>query len=270
MIKIKNKQLKLLAVRKEAPYGRYLNIEQINDSQLKSMYSIYEQYYYNTQFSIFKDDFNKKSGAILIFHPKTQQIVGFSTITVQHFYLKGKDYTVLFSGDTVIEKEFWGTRALQSTMLKLILKLRVQYPFNELYWLLISKGYKTYLLLANNYYTYYPNLEGENQHLASIVQHYCQTFFPEYYDLNTGLLNFGDDYQPLKGDVAPITDEMRAKNPKIKFFEQQNPTWPAGTELPCIGRIGWTELARYPIRFITKPSSKGKHEAKTHKRGSAE
>lgn len=132
---------------KNATYGQYFEKEQIDTERLKVMYSIYEQYYENTRFSIFVDDFKNKSGAILIFDSETDEIVGFSTVVVQHFYLNGKDYTVLFSGDTVILKKFWGTRTLQSTMLKLMIKLRIKYPFNELYWLLISKGYKTYLLL---------------------------------------------------------------------------------------------------------------------------
>ena len=55
-----------------------------------------------------------------------------------------------------------------------MIKLRIKYPFNELYWLLISKGYKTYLLLANNYYVYYPNIKDENQHLSEVVEHYCE------------------------------------------------------------------------------------------------
>jgi hypothetical protein len=45
--------------------------------------------------------------------------------------------------------------------------------------------------------------------------------FGEYYDKEVGLLNFGDDYQPLKGEVAPITEEMRITNPKIDFFERK-------------------------------------------------
>ncbi|WP_151813873.1 hypothetical protein [Acinetobacter ursingii] len=246
---------------KTAPYGKYLEREKIKYSQLTEMYLIYEKYYENTKFSIFEADFKKKSGAILIFHPITNQVVGFSTVVVQHFYLDGKNYTTLFSGDTVIEKEFWGTRALQSTMLKLLIKLRVSYPFNELYWLLISKGYKTYLLLANNYYVYYPHVKGKHSHLANVIDHYCKSFFSQYYDQKTGLINFGDDYQPLKGEVAPITDEMRLNNPKIRFFEKMNPTWIEGTELPCIGEIAWKDLARYPMRFFTKPMSKGKTEA---------
>ncbi|ENX41485.1 MULTISPECIES: hypothetical protein [unclassified Acinetobacter] len=246
---------------KESTYGQYVEKEQIDIDRLKVMYSIYEQYYENTKFSIFVDDFKKKSGAILIFNSETDEIVGFSTVVVQHFYLNGKDYTVLFSGDTVILRAYWGTRTLQSTMLKLMIKLRVKYPFNELYWLLISKGYKTYLLLANNYYVYYPNIKDENQHLSTVVEHYCENFFGEYYDKEAGLLNFGNDYQPLKGEVAPITEEMRAKNPNIHFFEQMNPTWTVGTELPCIGRLGWKDLARFPVKLITKPASKGRCEA---------
>lgn len=246
---------------KEATYGQYIEKEQIDIYRLKAMYSIYEQYYENTKFSIFADDFKKKSGAILIFNSETDEIVGFSTVAVQHFYLNGKDYTVLFSGDTVILKAYWGARSLQSSMLKLLIRLRVKFPFNELYWLLISKGYKTYLLLANNYYVYYPNIKDENQHLSTVIEHYCENFFGEYYDKEIGLLNFGDDYQPLKGEIAPITEEMRVKNPNIHFFEQKNPTWVTGTELPCIGRIGWIDLARYPLKFIMKPVSHGKNEA---------
>lgn len=113
---------------KNATYGQYFEKEQIDTERLKVMYSIYEQYYENTRFSIFVDDFKNKSGAILIFDSETDEIVGFSTVVVQHFYLNGKDYTVLFSGDTVILKKFWGTRTLQSTMLKLMIKLRIKYP----------------------------------------------------------------------------------------------------------------------------------------------
>lgn len=244
-----------------APNGKYVELEKIKFTQLKEMFLIYEKYYANTKFSIFEADFKKKSGAILIFHPLSNKVIGFSTVVVQHFYLNGKNYTTLFSGDTVIEKEFWGTRTLQSTMLKLLIKLRISFPFNKLYWLLISKGYKTYLLLANNYYVYYPHVKGKHSHLSYVIDYYCKSFFSQYYDQKTGLINFGDDYQPLKGEVAPITDDMRRNNPKIRFFEELNPTWMDGTELPCIGEIAWKDLARYPMRFFTKPISKGQTEA---------
>lgn len=51
---------------KNTTYGQYFEKEQIDTERLKVMYSIYEQYYENTRFSIFVDDFQNKSGAILI------------------------------------------------------------------------------------------------------------------------------------------------------------------------------------------------------------
>lgn len=72
---------------KNTTYGQYFEKEQIDTERLKVMYSIYEQYYENTRFSIFVDDFQNKSGAILIFDSETDEIVGFSTVVVQHFYL---------------------------------------------------------------------------------------------------------------------------------------------------------------------------------------
>ncbi|SSP19364.1 Uncharacterised protein [Acinetobacter baumannii] len=40
---------------KNATYGQYFEKEQIDTERLKVMYSIYEQYYENTRFSIFVD-----------------------------------------------------------------------------------------------------------------------------------------------------------------------------------------------------------------------
>lgn len=247
-------------MKRKSPHGKYVKKQHISLENLKKMYSIYAQYYANTKFSIFQADFEKKQGAILIFHPETNEVVGFSTVAIQHLVMEGKRYTFVFTGDTIVEREFWGHRTLVKTYVKLLMKLRLQYPFDNFYWLLISKGYKTYLLLANNCYVYYPHFEGKNGHLKPIVEQYCHEFFAKYYEDKTGLLNFGDDYQPLKGEVAPITDEMRRNNPKISFFEQQNPTWRAGTELPCVGGLSWTDLMRYPLRYLTKPVSEGKKE----------
>jgi hypothetical protein len=41
------------------------------------------------------------------------------------------------------------------------------------------------------------HVNGENEHLSNVIEHYCENFFGEYYDKEVGLLNFGD-YQPIK------------------------------------------------------------------------
>lgn len=164
---------------------------------------------------------------------------------------------MVFFGDTIIEEAYWGSRALQRAMFRYVINFKIKHTTQPIYWILISKGFKTYLLLANNYCTYYPNIENENQHLEKYVKAYCDQFFSEYYDEKNKLIDFGDNYQCLKADVAPITDEMRLKNNKISFFEKCNPTWVNGTELPCIGEITWTDLMIIAKRFVTKSKSKG-------------
>src|SRR5687767_14847765 len=58
---------------------------------------------------------------------------------------------VLFSGDTVIHPDWWGTRALHAGFIAYGLRRWIRRPWRPIYWLLLSKGYKTYLLLVNNF-----------------------------------------------------------------------------------------------------------------------
>ncbi|XID75610.1 hypothetical protein ACF3NA_03475 [Alkanindiges sp. WGS2144] len=253
--------MKLFKLAQTELKAKFQKVEKFTVQDLKVMYSIYEKYYENTSFNIFQQDFYRKTGAFIIYDPETSRIVGFSTLLSCNIKTSKKTYHALFSGDTVIEKEFWGSRALQRAMYLYLLAEKFRHPTEPVYWMLISKGFKTYLLLANNFFTYYPHFEGEHQYLSEIVDSYCRQYFADYYNPAHKILDFGSDYQPLKQSVAPITEHMRVTNPKIKFFEQCNPNWVQGTELPCIGEITWQDIAKYAQRFISKPISQGKLEA---------
>ncbi|AOA58061.1 hypothetical protein [Acinetobacter larvae] len=254
-------EFKLWRKASKQPYSEYKDVKQITVLQLKQMYNIYKKYYENTSFELFESDFLQKTGVFLIFAPIHQRVVGFSTITERDFLVGEKAQHGFFSGDTIIEKEYWGTRALQRAMMRYIFRYKLKYPTQSVYWLLISKGFKTYLLLANNYQRYYPNLDHHHSYLKDYVQSYCETYFKSYYDSRTGLLNFGDDYQALKQQVAPIHASLRQQHLKIDFFEQCNPTWVQGTELPCIGEVTWRDMFAAIKGHLLKPISKGRADA---------
>lgn len=251
-------ELKLLRKFTKEPYSKYCPVKTLSGNDIHKMYNIYQQYYSNTDFDIFKKDLLEKTGVFIIREPLKDRLVGFSTIMERDFIVDGKVAHGFFSGDTIIEEAYWGSRALQRAMFRYVVKLKIKHATKPIYWILISKGFKTYLLLANNYYTHYPNYQKENQHLEKYVDAYCQQFFGEYYDKASGLLNFGDNYQALKSDVAPITDEMRSKSNKIAYFEELNPTWESGTELPCIGRLDWIDFYHSAQQFIKKATGKQK------------
>ena len=84
----------------------------------------------------------------------------------------------------------------------LMARLLADFPGDDLYWFLISKGYKTYLLLTNNFYNYYPNVNGGDERYRRVTEAYCEALFPEAFDRKRMLLDFGNEYVCLKGDVA--------------------------------------------------------------------
>ena len=239
----------------------YHRIADIDVHDIRQMYAVYSQYYDNTTWEVFLHDLSRKTGAFLVRKVSDGRVVGFSTLMICDITVGRRTVHAMFSGDTVIERAFWGSRALQLEFYKFLLAEKLRNPRRPIYWLLISKGYKTYLLLANNFYNFYPRVDQQDHDLADIVDAYCEQMFPAYYRREKGILDFGADYQPLRGDVAEINDRMRLENPKIRFFEERNPEWQRGTELPCIGEITWKDLAKFVTRYLTKPISKGHLEA---------
>lgn len=240
--------------------ARFVRIADIDVHAIRQMYQVFAQYYENTSWDIFLADLSKKTGAIIL-RNAAGRVVGFSTLMTCAVDIGGRCVHGVFSGDTIIERAYWGTRALQREFFKFMIAEKFRHPREPIYWFLISKGFKTYLLLANNLFTFYPRHDREEPYLADIVDAYCQQMFPAYYQRDRRILDFGHDYQPLRTDVADITERMREENPAIRFFEDRNPEWRRGTELPCVGEIGWSDLARFTLRFARKPVSKGRLDA---------
>lgn len=238
----------------------YSPIAKIDVHVIRQMYQVFSQYYENTTWEIFLHDLSKKTGAFIMRNP-SGRVVGFSTLMTCDVEVGGRPVRGVFSGDTIIERAYWGSRALQLEFFKFLIAEKARHPFQAIYWFLISKGYKTYLLLANNFFTFYPRHDGNESYLGDIVDAYCEHMFPAYYNRERRILDFGHDYSPLKGDVAEISERMRQETPAIRYFEQLNPEWRRGTELPCVGEIRWKDLIKFTLRYATKPISKGRLEA---------
>jgi hypothetical protein len=242
-------------------------ISSVTVSHIKQMYELYAQYYENTSLDIFLSDLSKKSGVILVERKSDDRLVGFSTQTFFDLKVEGKRVRGIFSGDTIIEKEYWGNNDLANTFYRRLIIERIKRPLVPFYWFLISKGYKTYLLMTNNFYNYYPKVDGNrpgrDDHYRAITEAYCQQLFPDAFDRKNMVLDFGEDYVRLKGEVADITPELKASNPHIAFFDKVNPGWRRGNEVPCLAACDYESLFRsivdVPWKWVKK------HILGTHK-----
>lgn len=226
----------------------------LHSDEVNAMYELFHKYYENVTKEKFVKDLRDKDRVILLRDtvPKEKKIRGFCTLKEIHIQYEGKKVAGLFTGDTIIDAHYWGQTALSIEFFKNLLYTKLKSPGRELYWFLISKGYKTYLSLTNNFYNYYPRYDQETPAREKyILDTFATTTFGELYDPKTQILKCAHLYDRLKKGVAPI-DDKSLKNKKIRYFQDKNPNWQNGEELCCIGRVD-TALVK---KFVTKTLKK--------------
>lgn len=233
--------------------ARVLPVKTLKESQFTEMFHLFEAFYEDVAFERFCLDLKSKSQIILMLN-HIGQIKGFSSVTDYEVKINQKTYRILYSGDTIISPDHWGTTVLVSTFTAHMMKLKLKNPHKEVWWFLLSKGYKTYLLLANNFLHYYPRMEESiPQEYRDLRAHLANLIYPGHYNNETGLLKFDrGEHEHLKHHVAPITEEMMIKKPKIRFFQEQNPEWEKGDELVCLGKIEFRLWFFIPVRSVLK------------------
>src|SRR5690606_10022407 len=130
---------------------------------------------------------------------------------------------------------------------------KIKAPLKPLYWFLISKGYKTYLLMANNFSRHYPRLEEPTPaYYKKIMDEFYSMKFKTLYKSDQGLIIPEGPSCHLKENVADIT-ETQLKVPRIAFFQRSNPNWKDGTELACVAEM----TLLMPIKYALKKMWKG-------------
>lgn len=238
-------------------YTRYHTVDAITVQEIRDMFKVFCRYYENTTLDQFVQDLGKKTGAFVVRRETDDAIVGFSTLGIYSMVVDGRKVRGFFSGDTIVEKEYWGAGAINNAFLKRLLIEAIKDPFTAQYWFLISKGYKTFLLLSRNFPEYYPRPQAQagkdEGHMKNIVQAYCEKLFPGVLDQQNMLLDFGVGANCLKSDITPISDDMR-QDKDIAFFQDCNPGWERGCELPCLGRADLLNFfVPAVIKQLTKP-----------------
>lgn len=237
-----------------------VNVSEIMDKDLSQMFFIFQKYYSNTDFEIFKSDLSKKEMVFLLKDKETKNIKGFSTLVEYEVQVGNKKYKAAFSGDTILEKEYWGDGTLGIAFLKHLFMRKLKNPFSRYYWFLISKGYKTYLLMANNFPVHYPRYEKETPVLEkNIISELSNLIYAGKYDQNTGVIKFdqNDQKDALKCDVANISSDMFI-NPRINYFAQKNKNWQNGDELACLAEMNFMMPLFYQIKILKKRLGKKK------------
>lgn len=236
-----------------------VKVSALTSTEIDEMFRLFGEYYANVSEEQFRQDLLQKEHVFVMRDPQKPDIKGFSTIVSVDAPVIGTGRTRIargfFSGDTVIDKEYWGQGALGVAFLKFLFLQKLRHPLRPLYWFLISKGYKTYLLMANNFVTHYPRYEKPTPpEIKALLDSFALQLYPDTYHKDSGLIVHPTDEAKdrLKATIAPICEQLLQENPRIAFFAERNPDWRRGDELACLGEMTFSMPFVYQLKVLRK------------------
>lgn len=223
-----------------------LPVEQVTAELEESMYALFERYYAATSAAAFHVDLSTKSLVILL-QDEAGAPRGFSTLAVDEFEYAGIRRRAVFSGDTIIDQEFWGEQALAFAWTELAGRLKAQAPDVPLYWFLISKGFRTYRYLPAMARHFYPSWkEATPPEMQGLLDYLATIRFGDAYRCDEGVIRFPESRGQLREPWLVVTKRERER-PDVRFFLERNPRHGLGEELACI-----TELSAGNMRPLAR------------------
>jgi hypothetical protein len=230
--------------------AKLVEVAEVTPRQRDEMFASMDHHYDNVHRHLFEADLTQKRWVILIRDPASERLCGFSTQTLHEAKVGGRPVKALFSGDTIIRRECWGDHALSHMWGRLALALIDAHPGEELYWFLISQGYKTYRFLPIFFHEFYPRHDGPTpDQVRAIIDALACGRYPEAYDAMNGVIQASPLQYRLRAGLADVTPE-RLHDPHIRFFHARNPGHARGDELCCLAPLTRANFTPAAYRVI--------------------
>lgn len=221
--------------------GTVKPVKEYTEEEISAMYVLMAEFYDNTDETVFRRDFSAKDYCLSL-QNEEGKIVGFTTQKVMEISVDGKPVHGMFSGDTIIHKEYWGDIELFRVWARFWFDYAEKY--GEFYWFLICKGYKTYRILPLFWTEFCPRAGKETpSYEKSIIDAYASALYPDEYNPASGVIEYKTVKDKLKPGVADV-GEHELKNRDIEFFCRANPDHTAGNDLACLAKIDRSKLKK--------------------------
>jgi hypothetical protein len=229
--------------------ARTVTVASLDARTRAAAFALFRTTYDNACRERFESDLAEKQHIILLYDSATAALKGFSTVLVREIATRSGSATVVFSGDTVIDCEYWGQKQLQLAFARLLVTLKLRAPWRPLYWFLVSKGYRTYLLLANAFPRSVPRVgKPDDAALRAVLDDLATERFGDQYDLVRGVVRYATPHERVREGIAPVT-EAALRNAHVRFFVERNGEHAAGVELACLADVRIADVARAVVRF---------------------
>ena len=222
-----------------------VEIPDIAATDRRAMFQLYGHYYGGTSEAVFYSDLADKDYALLL-RDGEELVRGFSTLAVIDDDTP-QMMRALFSGDTIVDRAFWGQQRLAFNWIRFAGQLKAQQPELPLYWFLIVKGHRTYRYLSTFSIDYYPHHANPTPAAAkNLMTRLARARFGEHFDAGSGLVKLPSSRGHLQPEWAKVPPQD-AHKPEVRYFLERNPNYVCGDELVCL-----TELTPSNLKPLAK------------------
>lgn len=216
------------------------------------MFALLQEHFEGVTRSQFEHDLEEKNWVIAL--RRGGRLVGFSTLLVTSTIFHGRPITAIYSGDTIVAPEAWGTPALARTWIAAVNRLRHDSSGQPCYWLLLTSGFRTYRFLPVFWREFFPRFDCRTPANAQrLLEQLARERYGAAFDPKTGCVRFSHP-QRLRGTLATIPPG-RERGPHVEFFLTRNPGHAAGDELVSLTEIAEGNLTSAGRRIVASLAS---------------
>lgn len=223
-------------------------IPELGAPERAAMLTLLDRHFLGVRAEVFHADLAGKTHAVLLWDD-AGDLCGFSTLRFRVECFEGKEDSLLSSGDTIVDPASWGANLLSRAWIEAVLRLHESEGTGDLWWLLLTSGFRTYRLLTGYWKDFLPrhDREAAEEDLRR-RDHFARKLYGEYFDPARGIVVLPHP-QVLRESLAGIP-EGRRRDPHIAFFETLNPGHIHGDELVCLARLGEDNLTPAGQRVV--------------------
>jgi hypothetical protein len=207
---------------------------ELSPAQKSEMFELLSRHFDGVTREQFARDLAEKNLALLL--RRGESLVGFSTLLSCQAVFESETVNVIYSGDTIVTPEAWGSMALPRAWVAGVESLRAALPPGRCFWLLLTSGFRTYRFLPVFWREFYPRFDVST---PAVIQRLLLTVardrFGSQFDSRAGVVRFKAP-QRLRTGLDEVASN-RQTDPHIAFFLAANPGWKNGDELVCLTEL---------------------------------
>lgn len=235
--------------------GRLVSRDALDPSLAQAMYALLYRHFAGIDPAGFVADLEDKDQVLLL--EDEGRLVGFTTLALAREPVAGEQSTVVYSGDTIVEPEAWGSPELPRTWIRSVRSLHEEAGGGPLWWLLIVSGFRTYRFLPVFCRRFHAGptegVAADEDSLPAIAASLARRRFGDAWDPRTGIVRLPRP-QRLREPLRELP-AGRLRNRHVARFLALNAGHTQGDELVCLAKLGDENLTRAGLRMLYGPRS---------------